>query len=164
MLYRNSPMKKWISAEAPLIKVWGILLFVVSLIQVFYTRTPDLSEHGFGALRFLASAIFVLFLLTCTRYIRGKKIVSKKSPYREMELTVWSYVWRAYISFHVSLVIVLLAIATLILILGIVPSGTVILGPILYVLAIPLSVWLLFCPDHIAFARRVLMYLRGMPA
>lgn len=144
-------MKTWITSEAPLLKAWSILLILV--LPRLYIRNSSIDQYIFWTL--------MLFLLPISiRYIRGNRIQTRKPPYQEREMGVWSYFWRSWVA--------LWAVVLLIGFASYLTTGTAFrvdtfFGQVLWLAAVPLVVWLIFCKERIAFAKRTFLYVTGMP-
>ena len=130
---------------------WVILVFLMGGVVVLREE-----RRGADALvMVLIIAVYYLYLLLCIRYIRGKRMASRKPPYHETEIGTWGYLWRGWVAMLVTAF--LLAF-----------FSSFAMGPIsglaVFLIATPLVIWLLFCPDRIAFVKRILAHVRGMPA
>jgi hypothetical protein len=144
-------VKAWIRNEAALLIAWVILLVLV-LPRLFMT------DSGFVQYIFWTLMLFSLPL--SIRYIRGKKIQARKAPYQEKELGIWGYFWRSWVSLWV--VVLLVGLGSY-LIAGTVFRVDSFFGQVLFLAAVPLVVWLIFCKERIAFARKKFLYFSGMP-
>ncbi|MDO8826199.1 hypothetical protein [Methylophaga sp.] len=150
-------MKNWIIKEMPLLKAWVILFAINVLLSL---SEPNFEIKSNLITQYLITTLFFLFLLICIRYIRGKYIQSRKFPSYQIEMGVWGYIWRFLVTIWVTSIFVLLGIY---LITGQVLQNNPLLGQIIFVIASPFVVWLLFCKERIAFVKKVLFYLRGIP-
>ena len=133
-------MKNWIIEESSLLKAWIVFYIISSLLVIVY------STKTYSVLIYFIWALYTLYLLICLRYIRGDN------------LGIWGYVWRALVSFCALELIILLMFF---MPMEIIPNGLIFIFVV--ILVTPFAVWLLFCRDRITLAKKVVMYLRGMP-
>ena len=144
-------MKAWVRDEASLLTAWAILLVLV--LPSLFIADSGFVQYAFWTLMLLSFPLSI-------RYIRGKKVQARKPPYQEKELGVWGYFWRSWVSLWVVVLLVGLGSC---LLTGTAPLVDSFFGQASFLVAAPFVVWLLFCKERLAFAKRIFLYLNGMP-
>lgn len=137
-------MKKWIYKESNLLTAWA----VIATLSVLFSFLPSDTQvtQGYTTSEHLVWSLVWLYPLACIRYIKG-----------EQQLGVWGYIWRLYICTVIIFLFLMLVFS------GSQPTEDLILKRVFIILSIPVTVWLLFCPNRIQFIKNLIMYFRGMP-
>lgn len=133
------------------------------ILTVFFGLAPFLGEADIEPMYPLyieipSALFFIFYTLICIRYIRGKEIISKKSPYHSKELTIWSYLWRFVI---VVLFWIFSVVAVVVMEVDWKVNFQWIAGVIFMLVFTFMGVWLLFCSERIKFAKRLYLYFKG---
>lgn len=111
-------------------------------------------------LSFFAEFTWCVLVVFLIRIMRGNKILSKKNPNIEFELSVWSYIWRGFLIKFLALFFA----AIFIMIARLKPEPSLqytIIFSLLGYLSSVLLTWLIFSKNRKEQARLVLSLFRG---
>ncbi|MBV1911022.1 MAG: hypothetical protein KUG78_17115 [Kangiellaceae bacterium] len=146
--------KTMITAISVLIAISFGLLFTSTDVE------PDKFSSANLTLSYFTQSIWCILLVLLIRHLRGNKVVRKKNPGVEFELSVWGYVWRGFLVQYLSLFLAVILI--LLARLEAVPSVqyTLVMAILCYMSSIFLT-WLIFSENRKEQAGLILSLFRG---
>lgn len=139
----------------------GVLIAIS--FGLLFTSTdvePDKFSSANLTLSYFTQVIWCILLVLLIRHLRGNKVIRKKSPGVEFELSVWGYVWRGFLVQYLSLFLAVILI--LLARLEATPSFgyTLVMAILCYMSSIFLT-WLIFSENRKEQAGLILSLFRG---
>ena len=153
-------MKDWIVEEASLIKAG----FIYSSLMILLALNPGSENIGSEVgssliIEALTAACLPFYFVLCIRYIKGSTKTSNKPPYHQTPLTVWDYVWRAFVAMWVTTIPL-----TFILTIwpDVIRNTHWLIVTMITLIEVPIVILVLFCSDRIAFLKKMFLFFKGI--